>query len=289
MMKYCFICIASLLTAFVAIAQQPQKPSGFDYVDEFSEGRAIVVRAGKCGFIDEQGKIVVPLSYAFAKPFSEGLAAVAKGRWISETELDGSYGFVDRDGKEVVPFEYDDVCYFSGGIAAVHINGKWGGVDRSGKMVIKPQFDDSFYFSSDWAVAGIKKNGVLRFGYVDKKGKVTLPCQYDAALDFDGDYAWVEKDGEMFQIDKSGTPVSGTKLHNFSWGGKYGFLTGAREDEAGNLHYGMMNKAGKILLPFEFDFISVYGLGDEDYVVADKGIEKRRYLVKGPSEIVREK
>lgn len=288
MMKYCFTFIAVASITFAAFAQQPVVQQEFDYVDSFSEGRAIVVRSGKCGFIDERGNVVVPLRYAYARPFSGGLAAVVTGHWRSETEIDGLYGFVDLDGKEVIPCEYEDVDSFSGGIAAVFKNRKWGGIDRQGNMVIKPQFDDSFCFTSDIAVVGIRTDK-LRFGYIDKQGRVIVPCRYDAALDFDGDHAWVEKDGEMFRIDKTGTPIPGVKLHNFSWGGKYGFLSGALEDEAGKLHYGLLNKAGKLLMPFEFDFISVYGLGDEDYVVADKGAEKQRYLVKGPSEIVRVK
>lgn len=288
MIKSYFKYVVALPMTFAAFAQQPAVQSEFDYVDSFSEGRAIVVRMGKCGFIDEQRNVVVPLRYAYARPFSEGLAAVVTGRWRSKTELDGLYGFVDLDGKEVIPCEYEDVNSFSGGIAAVFKNRKWGAIDRRGNMIIKPQFDDSFYFSSDMAVVGIETDK-LRFGYIDREGRVIVSCQYDAALDFDGDHAWVEKDGEMFQIDKSGVPVPGMKLHNFSWGGKYGFLTGAYEDKTGNLHYGMLNKAGKLLLPFEFDFISVYAIGDEDYVVADKGTEKRRYLVKSPSEISRVK
>lgn len=286
MIKRCFGSLTAILVFSTAIAQPW---SEFSYVDKFYEGRAIVVRGGKCGFIDEQGKIVVPLIYAFAKPFSEGLAPVVKGQWISQSWIDGFFGYVDLYGKEVAPFEYEDAKSFSEGIAAVLIDGKWGGIDREGNLVIKPQFDDSFCFCSDLAVVGIKAGDGMRFGYIDKKGNMVLPCQYDAALDFNGDRSWIEKDGEMFQIDKTGTPVSGAKLHNFSWGGRYGFLTGARMDDAGNLRYGMLNSAGETILPFEFDFISVYELGDEDYAVVDKGAEKRRYLIKGPAEIVRVK
>lgn len=44
-------------------------------------------------------------------------------------------------------------------------------------------------------------------------------------------------------------------------------------DDAGNLRYGMLNSAGETILPFEFDFISVYELGDEDYVLWTKALK----------------
>lgn len=68
MMKYCFGSFVAILVFSTAIAQSL---SEFSYVDKFYEGRAIVVRGGKCGFIDEQGKVVVPLIYAFAKPLAK--------------------------------------------------------------------------------------------------------------------------------------------------------------------------------------------------------------------------
>ena len=46
-------------------------------VNGFSEGVAVVNLAGKYGYIDKTGKEVVPCQYAWARPFSEGMAAVA--------------------------------------------------------------------------------------------------------------------------------------------------------------------------------------------------------------------
>lgn len=53
-------------------------------VNGFSEGFAVVNLAGEYGYIDKTGKQVVPCQYVSARPFSEGMAAVAV--------LDGGYG-----------------------------------------------------------------------------------------------------------------------------------------------------------------------------------------------------
>ena len=39
-----------------------------------------IMKGGKCGFIDKTGKVVIPLQYDGATDFSDGLAAVQKGR-----------------------------------------------------------------------------------------------------------------------------------------------------------------------------------------------------------------
>jgi hypothetical protein len=68
---------------------------------EFSEGFA-AVKSGqsygwvhKYGFIDTQGNEVVPLIYDEARSFSEGMAAVRVGGWISEEErTEEKWGFI---------------------------------------------------------------------------------------------------------------------------------------------------------------------------------------------------
>ena len=54
--------------------------------------------SGKWGFVDEQGKKVIPFEYEAADEFSEGLAAV---------QIKKKYGFVDAKGNIVIPAMYD--------------------------------------------------------------------------------------------------------------------------------------------------------------------------------------
>lgn len=100
----------------------------FQYVNtfkKFSEGLAAIERDGKQGYINKEGKNVIPCRYESAHNFSEGLAA---------KEWSGKWGFVDKTGKEVIPCIYKDVGDFSEGYAQVQRtwDGQWGFIDKNG-------------------------------------------------------------------------------------------------------------------------------------------------------------
>ena len=65
----------------------------YDFVGYFSEGLATVELNGKWGFVDQQGKIVIPLEYDAVWEFRKGIAAVL---------FKGKRGFIDVTGREVV-------------------------------------------------------------------------------------------------------------------------------------------------------------------------------------------
>jgi tetratricopeptide (TPR) repeat protein len=60
--------------------------SKFDWVDDFHEGLARAVKGQKTGFVDRNGKVVVPIKYEDASIFKNGIASVKKkGKWIKVT------------------------------------------------------------------------------------------------------------------------------------------------------------------------------------------------------------
>ena len=56
------------------------------------------------GFVNRQGKVVVPLKYYDAYDFSEGLAAVCKTVGKSDQIL---CGYINASGKEVIPLKFE--------------------------------------------------------------------------------------------------------------------------------------------------------------------------------------
>ena len=74
--------------------------SKYNYVGEFSEGFINVKLNDKYGFVDQQGKEVVPLKYDDAFSFHEGLARV---------KLNGKKGYVDKEGHEYWDMTEDEV------------------------------------------------------------------------------------------------------------------------------------------------------------------------------------
>lgn len=67
---------------------------------------------GKWGYVNKQGKIVIPYKYEIAAEFSEGLAAVA---------INTKGGYIDQTGKTVIPFKYEGMLQFHNGFAIVII------------------------------------------------------------------------------------------------------------------------------------------------------------------------
>ena len=99
---------------------------GYSYVGPFCDGRAVVCREELFGFIDSEGKPVVPLRYAFASNFREGLAVV---------RIDGKFGYIDTEGTVVIDAAFDHAGCFRDGRARVECEGEIFSIDRTGKKV----------------------------------------------------------------------------------------------------------------------------------------------------------
>jgi hypothetical protein len=186
---------------------------GFVFVDEFSEGLICVASIWdgswdnrKYGFVDEKGKVVVPLEYDFRGDFNyyrfqEGLARVEKDR---------KYGFVDKTGRVVIPLEFDYVRNgFSDGLACVGKYGKsgyiMGYINKTGQVVVPLEYDYVWDFSD--GLACVYKND--KCGFVDKTGQLVVPLEYDYnnGFYFSDGLASVTKDGKTGVIDKTGQVV----------------------------------------------------------------------------------
>ena len=193
----------------------------YNFIGVFSEGLASVFiknyrsdfyggDAGKYGYIDENGRVVIPVKYdyyfegdeLFREKFHEGLARVSKGEFESI-----KYGFVDKTGKEVIPLKYDWVTVFNGGLAAVVLNNKFGFINRNGEEVVPPIYDNIsrsggyqyICFSED--LAAVQKDD--QWGFIDKTGNTIIPFKYQFANNFFENLAYTS-DGF---IDKTGKVI----------------------------------------------------------------------------------
>jgi len=73
---------------------QRRIPGSFDSIGEFSEDKAPVSKAGKWGFIDKTGRLIIPYKYGYANSFEGGMASVKK----PNSEY---YFFIDSRGKKL--------------------------------------------------------------------------------------------------------------------------------------------------------------------------------------------
>lgn len=102
---------------------QPQ----YDEAFPFREDRAGVEEGGLIGYIDKENNKVIECKYDCGTSFSEGLAAVSVGE---------KSGYIDLDGNAVTEMIFDVATPFSGGKAVVRENERWGVLDRQTLKVL---------------------------------------------------------------------------------------------------------------------------------------------------------
>ncbi|WP_024773117.1 WG repeat-containing protein [Aquimarina macrocephali] len=138
------------------------------YNDLMQRGFSSLKDSLKYGFVDSNGKIVIPPNYEYASDFYNGKANIisnnipglvfsnSKCKLYPEYTMtfwykddlglainDDHSGFVDPDGDVVIPLEYEDAFPFYKGYAAVKKNGKWNYLNLKGEKI----FNDSLIFS----------------------------------------------------------------------------------------------------------------------------------------------
>ncbi len=98
-----------------------------------SESNSLIAKEdnGKWGFVDNNGKTVIPFIYDYAEDFSEGLAAVRQNY---------SWGYIDPSGKTIIPFEYAGAWDFINGLAPVYKDNLWGFINKDGNLIIEYQY-----------------------------------------------------------------------------------------------------------------------------------------------------
>ena len=167
------------------------------------------------GFIDKDGKVLVPLGkYSFAMPFSEGLAAVGFEKHGETDEVWGTLGFIDGKGDMVIKpqfdwyFAYGDDFYyeyrlglFHEGLAPVFKDYKMGYIDKKGKIVIPFQYKYGYPFSEGLAAVMFPSK---KWGFIDHEGNEVFQQRYDRVGDFKYGIAPVELDFKLGFINKEG-------------------------------------------------------------------------------------
>mgnify|MGYP000224625550 CR=1 FL=1 len=195
----------------------------------FSEGRLPVYnKRKKYGYMDSNGKLVISCAYSSAYPFSEGWAAVGKGKGLLGIGVDliktgkEKFSYIDKDGKALsLQADLKDITmgtsFKNGEALVVTKDGRYCFIDTSGRVIrtdnnVTLSFDKKHALGSEDdfevfdAIADVVYDGPSTFvqdglyGY--KSGaRVILPCQFNEAMPFSKGYAIAAK-GQKFGVLK---------------------------------------------------------------------------------------
>ncbi|BAP29699.1 uncharacterized protein CHSO_0662 [Chryseobacterium sp. StRB126] len=216
--------------------------ANYDEVRIFSFGRAAVRIKNKWGFINEDGKIVIPLLYDDVDYFTQtGLCEVKKNH---------KSGFINMKGEVVVPIIYNNVrSEQMDNLVIAEKDKKWAFFDRKGKQLSDFIFDDVYRswnedFSKD----------------VFKRGETTF---------FKNGAALVRNGKEYCFINEKLEPA----FSNNKYDSASVFDTYKNAIIKRNGKYGIIKPDGSAKVPIEYDWIGYFDTNhnSSEYYNAKKG------------------
>ncbi|KAK3582429.1 hypothetical protein CHS0354_023975 [Potamilus streckersoni] len=246
----------------------------------FEEGKAALDDQQKYGYINQEGRFVIELQYADAKPFSNGMAAVG----IKSNDGGLLFGFIDSTGYMAVPPIFSQVKPFYRGVALVASfqdkKGEllWGLINKKGEYLVRPSFLQVRQFKSGLAGVSLKsKSDTETWGFIRTSGEFAIAHRFEWVGDFEGVVCPVKYKGKFYfllkndrlltskQFDQVGMFRDGFAkvLMNGKWGhiDKTGdFISSAEFDEVGDFRrnrarvrtqgtWGVIDEKGRFVVP----------------------------------------
>jgi hypothetical protein len=215
-----------------------------DIIDPFTNGMAITAKVQdneelpyRAGFINTEGKQVVPMDYVDFTNYNSGLAYImdtlAKEGWRGYVDKNGdpkielpnnivgykfsdgiaavgdskpNIGFIDTTGTYVLPMIYDSPGIYSEGLIATSDDSFLGyvSIEEQG-FVIGPAFDIANPFKEGRAwVGSLDSKGKLRYALINKKGDYIKDFLFEDAMDFSEGFGVASLNGKYVFVDKDG-------------------------------------------------------------------------------------
>ena len=200
---------------------------GYNKVGSFSEGLAYVAAYKDTfmdtlsgdynmyyGYIDHEGRQVIPFKYDKVESFDGERAAVMMKKGLFNKKE--KWGVIDKSGNEVFPitFDSDDELgkYIEASIYSAQVrNAKLTFFDKNGNVLfVDEEWVSDFEENSSEGLMVSKdiskfwQDNNEKEGYIDIKGRIIIPCIFDEAWDFIDGVALVKLKGEFCVINRRG-------------------------------------------------------------------------------------
>lgn len=133
----------------------------YDWIGDYHQGIAIVVKKGKYGAIMVGGKEIVPPIYDALTEFTDGLAKVEYKGEERIVNMSGQIQVKRDDSFVFIPETYDWGRDFRGGVCVVEKSGKYGLLSNKLVELIEPFFDTIIKINNESYLATGKQEGVI--------------------------------------------------------------------------------------------------------------------------------
>lgn len=222
-------------------------PYMYDAADDFSEGIATAKKDGKVGYIDKNNKIVIPFTFAGAIPFSGGVAMV-----VTQTgPTTAKYWMIDKTGAQASPQTYDGIKFLDDQRYGIIMKDKkYGLLYRNAKEMLPPVYDKvQFIFDQ---LIGVQKDG--KWGFADTLNRLVIPMEYEEVGVFEKGIAEATKDGKKGFIDLKGNIVLPFNYREIYRDEATGWLRVQNFEKK----WGVVDYSGKQVVPFAHGYINKF-------------------------------
>lgn len=184
-------CLAAVVVIALCVCLNGTKYDNIGEYDEF--GLAKAEKSGKFGYIDEDEKEIIPVTFDSVGDFTDSGMTV-----VANENGEGVYRF---DGTCVLPLRYQEIelgKVNAEGIIPVSLDGTENFMDLDGSVL--------FETVKEGPMSLLKVQSDGRYGFADQDGTVVLPCDYTKleVLNDNGDNALLMLDGSRNFMDAAG-------------------------------------------------------------------------------------
>ncbi len=150
----------------------------YSFIGNYIEKRALFSRSDKqgnslYGYLDTNGKEVIPAIYETAGDFKKGKAVVK----IKQNE----FALIETHGERINTFYYAYVGDLGDGLLAFQkkVGGKFGYIDEKGNIAIPERYIMAGAFSKGRAIVNMSDSFINEIGLINRKGDFVIAPHYN--------------------------------------------------------------------------------------------------------------
>jgi hypothetical protein len=188
------------------ISEKSYKKVGF-----FIEDVCAVYEGINMGFINTEGKEILPCKYIGSPAYSDGLVCLSLADATTE-----NYGFFDKKGNMAIPFKFKQGGFtnFVNGECRVQINGKTNLINKKGDVIFSPKLSNNMENFCNGLAMTYTKPGRKGIGYFNRNNTWVIKPIYESGTSFSNGFAVIKLNGKSGVIDSTGKTIIPVEFDN---------------------------------------------------------------------------
>ena len=232
---------------------------------------------GKKGWVDHEGKDVIPCIYESDDRFSKWIDLKEDSRQYIIVKAGGKCGAYDLQGNLILETEHDSLSKFDekeGGYWRSTVDGKQALYSPDGKRLSEHKYDRILGLSGDLIKVEVNR----KEGLIDKEGKEIVPTEYDSiSISSQGHFAMLRRDWKSGMVDSQGREICPMKYDSLGDMNEDVGLACACIGDA----YGYVDTDGNAVIPLKYRHADDFNLG-----FAEVGGQDQRGAINAKGEVV---